>query len=244
MNVSSSSGSPKVLLVDDDDEVRAEMADYLTRNGFTVHAAQDAFGMEAALQAEDFPVMVLDVMLPGEDGLSICRRISQARGPAIIMLSAMTAEVDRIVGLEIGADDYLAKPCNPRELLARIRAVLRGRGAESEGDGGIRLHSGYDFEGYHLDTERRQLTSPTGVVSLLSVAELTLLVAFIENTGRILSREELLRLARSPSSEALDRAIDVAVSRLRRKLRTGLDRELIRTYRNAGYMLDAVVTPT
>lgn len=239
MNVLSSA-LPKVLLVDDDDDVCAEVSTYLGQNGFTVRTARDAGGMEAALLAEDFPIMVLDVMLPGEDGLSICRRVSRAAGPSIIMLSAMTADVDRIVGLEIGATDYLSKPCNPRELLARIRAILRRRGfAAPEED---QVDSGYRFGGYYLDAIHRRLRAPTGVLFLLSSTEFSLLSVFLEHPRRILTRDELVGLSQGRDTDARARSVDVSICRLRRKLRDGVDRELIQTYRGRGYMLDASVS--
>jgi two-component system OmpR family response regulator len=188
----------------------------------------------------DVDLMVLDVMLPGEDGLSICRRMAGG-GPAIIMLSAMGEDTDRIVGLEIGADDYLAKPCNPRELLARIRAVLRRRQEprpSEERRGGI-----LEFAGWRLDLVRRELRSPDSVVINLSSGEFSLLRALVERPQRVLTRDQLLDFARGPDTEAYDRAIDVQISRLRKKLDDGNGgQELIRTIRNEGYMFRAKVT--
>jgi len=176
--------------------------------------------------------------MPGEDGLSICRRLAARNGPPVIMLSAMGEEVDRIVGLELGADDYLAKPCNPRELLARIRAVLRRR---EEGGGRLSADLGYSFAGFQLDMSRRQLKAPNGVLVLLTAGEFALLLAFLAHPNRVLSRDELLERARGGEADVFDRAIDVQISRLRRKLHACTERELILTYRGSGYMFDADV---
>jgi two-component system OmpR family response regulator len=186
---------------------------------------------------------VLDIMLPGEDGLAICRRLSAADGPAIIMLSAMGEETDRIVGLELGADDYLPKPCNPRELLARVRAVLRRRHEPRVSD--ERLAAACEFAGWRLDLVRHELRSPQGVVVNLSSGEFSLLRAFVERPQRVLTRDQLLEFARGPQSDAFDRAIDVQISRLRRKLEDGGGgQELIRTVRNEGYMFMPKVSRT
>ena len=206
-----------------------------------VETAADAPGMEQALERGPVDLMVLDVMLPGEDGLSICRRMAGG-GPAIIMLSAMGEDTDRIVGLEIGADDYLPKPCNPRELLARVRAVLRRR-QESKPD--ERQGGALEFSGWRLDLVRRELRTPDGIVINLSSGEFSLLRAFVERPQRVLTRDQLLDFARGPETEAYDRAIDVQISRLRKKLDDGMPgQELIRTIRNEGYMFNAKVTRT
>ena len=227
-------------MVDDDPGIRDVVSEFLTRHGYTVETAADAAGMERALTKGNVDLMVLDVMLPGEDGLSICRRMAGG-GPAIIMLSAMGEDTDRIVGLEIGADDYLAKPCNPRELLARIRAVLRRRQEprpSEERRGGI-----LEFAGWRLDLVRRELRSPDSVVINLSSGEFSLLRALVERPQRVLTRDQLLDFARGPDTEAYDRAIDVQISRLRKKLDDGNGgQELIRTIRNEGYMFRAKVT--
>jgi two-component system OmpR family response regulator len=180
-------------------------------------------------------------MLPGEDGLAICRRLAVGEGPPIIMLSAMGEDTDRIVGLELGADDYLAKPCNPRELLARVRAVLRR--AEQRGQSAT-LGAGCEFAGWRLDLVRRELRSPQGVVVNLSSGEFSLLRAFVERPQRVLTRDQLLEFARGPDSDAFDRAIDVQISRLRRKLDDGGGQDLIRTIRNEGYMFTPKVKRT
>ena len=229
--------SPAILIVDDDKGLRVEIADYLSKHGYAAHTAENAEAMEAVLRAHPIQLIVLDVMMPGEDGLSICRRLSDGDGPPIVIMSAMGEAIDRIVGLELGADDYLPKPCSPRELLARIRSVLR-RGEERP-----RASSGYTYEfaGFHLDVVRRQLHAPAGVAVLLTEGEFSLLTSFIERPGQILTRDELIERARGTDSDVFDRAIDVQVSRLRRKLSSAGQGEIIRTIRGAGYMFDAKV---
>jgi two-component system OmpR family response regulator len=231
---------PQILVVDDDQDLRERVADYLTQHGYGVHGAADALSMEQALAAAPIDLIVLDVMLPGEDGLSICRRVSDAGGPAIIMVSAMGEEIDRILGLELGADDYLAKPCSPRELLARVRAVLRRR--EDSRAGAPPKGKAYFFLGFTLDGVRRSLRAPNGVSILLTAGEFSLLSVFLDNPQRILSRDQLIEKARGADSDVFDRAVDVQISRLRRKLHDCAPQEIIKTYRGAGYMFDAKVT--
>src|SRR4051812_9805506 len=233
----------RILMVDDDPGIRDVVSDFLTRHGYVVETAADSQAMERVLAKDPVDLVVLDVMLPGEDGLAICRRLSRPDGPAIIMLSAMGEETDRIVGLELGADDYLPKPCNPRELLARIRAVLRRRQEPKNSEEGI--GAGCEFSGWRLDLVRRELRTPDGVVVNLSSGEFSLLRAFVERPQRVLTRDQLLDFARGPDTEAYDRAIDVQISRLRKKLEDGAGgQELIRTIRNEGYMFTAKVTRT
>lgn len=233
MNTELSAPAARILMVDDDPGIRDVVSDFLSMHGYLVETAGDAREMEEALNRGPIDLIVLDVMLPGEDGLAICRRLAGVEGPRIIMLSAMGEDTDRIVGLELGADDYLAKPCNPRELLARVRAVLRRVDARPPGAGG---GAGCEFAGWRLDLVRRELRSPDGVVVNLSSGEFSLLRAFVERPQRVLTRDQLLDLARGPNSEAFDRAIDVQISRLRRKLDDGGGQDLIRTIRNEGYM--------
>jgi two-component system OmpR family response regulator len=230
----------RILMVDDDPGIRDVVSDFLIRHGYEVETAADAPSMEKVLAKGPVDLVVLDVMLPGEDGLAICRRLSKPDGPAIIMLSAMGEETDRIVGLELGADDYLPKPCNPRELLARIRAVLRRRQEPRNGDEGIGATC--EFAGWKLDLVRRELRTPDGVAVNLSSGEFSLLRVFVERPQRVLTRDQLLDFARGPDTEAYDRAIDVQISRLRKKLEDGPGgQELIRTIRNEGYMFTAKV---
>ena len=232
----------RILMVDDDPGIRDVVSDFLGKHGYTVETAADSREMEQALERAPVDLIVLDVMLPGEDGLAICRRLTAGGGPPVIMLSAMGEDTDRIVGLELGADDYLAKPCNPRELLARVRAVLRR--AEQRGAAN-NIGAGCEFAGWRLDLVRRELRSPQGVVVNLSSGEFSLLRAFVERPQRVLTRDQLLDFARGPDSDAFDRAIDVQISRLRRKLDDGGgSQDLIRTIRNEGYMFTAKVKRT
>nr|WP_255696880.1 response regulator [Sandaracinobacteroides sayramensis] len=226
------------MLVDDDPGIRDLVSDFLGRHGYDVTTAEDGAAMDRAIAAapQPFDLIVLDLMMPGEHGLEIARRLAGPGGPAIIMLSAMGEDSDRIVGLEVGADDYLPKPCNPRELLARIRAVLRRRTepAAAEPQGGLLA----EFDGWKLDLVRRELSSPENVLISLSDGEFSLLRVFVERPQQPLAREDLLDLARGKGSESYDRSIDVQISRLRRKLdsATNSHDELIRTVRNEGYM--------
>jgi two-component system OmpR family response regulator len=229
----------RILMVDDDPGIRDVVSDFLGRHGYEVETAADGREMDEALGRGPVDLVVLDIMLPGEDGLAICRRLAAADdAPPIIMLSAMGEDTDRIIGLEVGADDYLPKPCNPRELLARVRAVLRRIDQRAGSTPSI---AGCEFAGWRLDLVKRELRSPHGVVVNLSSGEFGLLRAFVEHPQRVLTRDQLLELARGPQSEAFDRAIDVQISRLRRKLDDGGGQDLIRTVRNEGYMFTAKV---
>jgi two-component system OmpR family response regulator len=231
--------APRILMVDDDPGIRDVVSDFLGKHGYAVETAGDSREMEQVLERGPVDLIVLDVMLPGEDGLAICRRLTSSDCPPIIMLSAMGEDTDRIVGLELGADDYLSKPCNPRELLARVRAVLR-RAEQRGSQAGV--GAGCEFAGWRLDLVRRELRSPDGVVVNLSSGEFSLLRAFVERPQRVLTRDQLLDFARGPDSDAFDRAIDVQISRLRRKLDDGASgQDLIRTIRNEGYMFTAKV---
>lgn len=229
-----------ILVVEDDTQLREQVTSYLADHGFQVHAAADARQMDQILGEAPIDLVVLDLMLPGEDGLSICRRLSAEGGPAIIMVSAMGEEIDRVLGLELGADDYLAKPCSPRELLARVRAVFR-RLEEVRG-GAPRKGRSYQFQGFVVDALRRQLRAPSGATILLTSGEFQLLSAFLDHPQRILSRDQLLDIARGNDADVFDRAVDVQISRLRRKLHACSDGEIIKTVRGAGYMFDVAVT--
>jgi two-component system OmpR family response regulator len=229
---------PHVLIVDDDGAIRDGLVDVFTRAGFSASSAGDVAAMERQLAARSADLIVLDLMMPGEDGLSACKRLSGKGRPPIIMLSALGDDADRIVGLEIGADDYLAKPCNPRELVARARAVLRrARDAEGAAPG-----ENIRFAGFRLDIPRRELIDPDDVVIPLSAGEFRLLRAFVERPQRVLSREQLLDFAFDNDSEVFDRAVDVQVSRLRKKLERPAGAEIIRTVRGEGYIF--AVKPT
>lgn len=228
----------QILVVEDDNGLRDEVVEYLSRNGFQAHTASDAQELDGVLASTPVDLIVLDIMLPGENGLSVCRRIASPSGPAIIIMSAMGEEVDRVVGLELGADDYLAKPVSPRELLARIRAVLRRRDTAPVGQ---KAGMVYHFAGFQLDMARRQLRAPTGVVVLLTPGEFSLLTAFLDNPGRVLSRDTLVEQVCGEDADVFDRAIDVQLSRLRSKLKVHGGATLIRTVRGSGYICDAQV---
>lgn len=229
--------APVLLVVDDDRDIRNLLSEHLEQHGFRTLKAADGRAMQAALDAGPVDLVVLDLNLPDEDGLSLCRAIRAASRTPVIILTARGDPIDRIVGLEMGADDYMAKPFEPRELVARIRTVLRRSGGEARAVEG--RHA--DFSGWSLDMAGRALTAPDGRVAPLSGADFDLLNALIRNGGRPLSRERIRAL--STVADADDRAIDLRVSRLRQKL--GDDARapaLIRTVRSLGYMLAGPVT--
>ena len=224
----------RILVVDDDPGIREVLCDYLVQHGYQARGAASAAEMDRALASGPTDLIVLDLMMPGEDGLSVVRRLSGT--PPVVMLSAMGEDTDRIVGLELGADDYLAKPCNPRELLARIRAVLR-----RPRDDDTPAEAALTFDGWTLDLVRRELTRADGEAVQLSAGEFGLLRAFVERPGRILTRDQLLEAARGSEADVFDRAMDVQISRLRKKLDDGSGRDLIITIRGEGYRFDARV---
>jgi two-component system OmpR family response regulator len=236
----SSEAAPRVLIVDDDCAIREGLAEVFARAGFAALTAPDARTMDRLLGEQGADLVVLDLMMPGEDGLSACRRLAGKGWPPVILLSALGDDADRIVGLEVGADDYVAKPCNPRELVARARAVLRrARDSEARRIGAEAVR----FAGFRLHLARRELTDPDGVLVPLSTGEFRLLRAFVERPQRVLSREQLLDLAFSSDSDVFDRAVDVQVSRLRRKLESEGVGEIIRTVRGEGYLFAAKPLP-
>jgi two-component system OmpR family response regulator len=229
-----------VLVVDDDAEIRKLLGEYLERNGFRVSLATDGAEMRRALGRSRPDIVVLDLMLPGDSGLTLCRDLRVESGLPVIMLTARADEVDRIVGLEMGADDYLAKPFSPRELLARIRSILRrARGLASPARGGAHQ---LRFAGWTLDLAARQLIAPDGVVVALSGAEFKLLSVFAEHPNRVLDRNQLMDLTVGRDGSPFDRSIDVQVSRLRLRLRDDArEPRIIKTVRNEGYVLAAAV---
>lgn len=232
--------SPHLLIVDDDREIRGLVSQFLSRHGFRVSVAKNGQEMRDQFAAGRIDLVVLDLMLPGEDGLSICRRLRAKSSVPVVMLTAMGEETDRIIGLEMGADDYLPKPFNPRELLARIKAVLRRTARPTAGV--LAAARILIFEGWRLDVSRRQLHSPEGALVELSAGELDLLVAFAEHPQRVLTRDQLIDLARGRASTPFDRSIDVQVSRLRRKIELDpREPTLIKTVRSGGYVFSAVV---
>ena len=228
-----------LLVVDDDSQIRDLLARFLRQQGFRVTAARDGKEMRRLLAAGKIDLVVLDIMLPGDDGFTLCRELRAQSDIPVIMLTAVGDETDRVVGLEIGADDYLPKPFSARELLARIRAILRRvstGGAPSRGSAKT-----FEFAGWMLDLVRRELQSPSGAAVELSAGEYDLLVAFLERPQRVLSRDQLLDYARSRTAAPFDRSIDVQVSRLRRKIECGRHPPLIKTVRGAGYVFTAAV---
>ncbi len=232
---------PHILIVDDDRQIRAMLARFLAENAMRVTQAGDGNEMFAALETGRFDAVVLDVMMPGDDGFTLCRRLRDNNPIPLILLTARDSETDRIVGLELGADDYVTKPFNPRELLARIRALLRRVGASAPAARQL-ASAVYQFAGWTLDTSRRSLISPQGALTDLTTGEFDLLVAFVEHPQRVLNRDQLLDLARGRVSLAFDRSIDVQVSRLRRKIETDPNAPaLIKTVRNGGYFFTATV---
>ncbi|MDR9485479.1 MULTISPECIES: response regulator [Sediminimonas] len=236
--------APHILVVDDHRQIRESVTRYLERNGMRATTAKDAREMDAKLAGGQFDLMVLDVMMPGEDGLSVCQRLSAERRLPIIMLTALGQETDRIVGLEIGADDYLAKPFNPRELLARIKAVLR-RAPLTEREPGSLAGKTVRFAGLTLNADARYVEDADGNRAQLTTADLRLLTVLLERPRAILSRDQLLDLTAGRSAGPLDRTIDNQISRLRRKIEPDpMHPTLITTVRNGGYCLAADVMVT
>jgi two-component system, OmpR family, response regulator len=233
--------SDHILIVDDDAEIRTLLQRYLEKNGLRASAVADGRAMWQALDRGAFDLVVLDVMLPGDDGLTLCRTLRARSDVPIIMLTARGEETDRIVGLEMGADDYVPKPFSARELLARIKVILRRarslpRNLQPEEERSIR------FGGWTLDTVQRHLVSPAGVVTPIGGAEYRLLRIFLAHPNRVLSRDQLMELTQGREADALDRSIDVQVSRLRRRLGDGAgEAAMIRTVRGEGYVLSAPV---
>ncbi len=232
---------PHILVVDDDREIRDLIARFLERQRLRVTTARDGKEARRAFANGHFQLVVLDLMLPGESGLDLARWLRAEGKVPIIMLTAMAEETDRIVGLELGADDYVTKPFNPRELLARIRAVLR-RTSDSEERVPESAAQSYHFSGWTLETARRRLSDPSGVEVAITGGEYDLLVALLDRPNRVLTRDMLLDLLRGRQAGPFDRAIDVAVSRLRRKLEDdGRHAQIIKTVRGGGYVLSTPV---
>jgi two-component system OmpR family response regulator len=230
--------APHILVVDDHREVRDLVARALTREGFRVSQAADGRAMRRALEDGRYDLILLDLMLPGEDGLSLCRGLRAQSDIPIIMLTAKGEEVDRVIGLEMGADDYLPKPFGSRELIARIRAVLRRSRDRAPPSGAPdKPPATFAFDTWTLDTATRSLLRQDGVTVPLSTGEYDLLLAFVERPQRVLSREQLLDLARGRAAASFDRAIDTQVSRLRRKIeRDPANPVLIKTVWGGGYI--------
>lgn len=229
---------PTILVVDDDPGIVEEVQAFVAAHGYPVHSAGCAVQMDEVLKAHDIDVLLLDIMMPGEDGLSICRRLSASEDLRIILMSARDAEVDRIVGLELGADHYLSKPFNPRELLAQIRALSRRRAMGGEGAGADRC-----FRGWRLQPARHKLFAPSGAPVPLTVGEFKMLLAFLDHPDRVLSRADLREAVELPDTDRTSRVVDTMVSRLRSKLEgEGGGRSLILTLRNEGYVFGGPVS--
>ncbi len=233
-----------ILIVDDDAEIRSLLSQYLVKNGLRVTAVADGRGMWQALDAGRIDLIVLDLMLPGDDGLTLCRNLrAKSSDTPVIMLTARGEETDRIVGLEMGADDYLAKPFSARELLARIKAILRRARSLPENLQPDNSARRIRFANWVLDTVERQLVSAEGVVTPLAGAEYRLLRIFLSHPNRVLNRDQLVDLTQGKEAEPLDRSIDVQVSRLRNRLGDDpREPRLIKTVRGEGYVLAVVVT--
>lgn len=236
--------TPHILVVDDHRQIRESVTRYLEKNGMRATAAKDAQDMDARLACGHFDLLVLDVMMPGESGLSVCRRLSAERQIPIIMLTALGQETDRIVGLEVGADDYLAKPFSPRELLARIKAVLR-RCTTTEVYSGSFAGKNVQFAGLTLDADHQVIEDTKGKRIALTTADFRLLTLLLERPRRVLSRDQLLDLTVGRAAGPMDRTIDNQISRLRKKIEPDpLRPRIIRTVRNSGYCLAADVEVT
>lgn len=229
-----------ILVVEDDNELRPLVLNLLRRSGFRASGARNGVEMQHALQSASVDLVVLDVMLPGRSGYDLCRELRGACAVPIILLTALADASDRVIGLELGADDFIVKPADPRELLARIRAVLRRNGGRSQAQG---TRDVAHFRGWQLDLRRRELVRPDGVVVELTTGEFDLLLAFVERPGRILMREQLLDLARHRPFGGLERSIDAQISRLRAKLATNAEdgAHLIKTVRGIGYLFGSTV---
>ena len=232
---------PHIMVVDDHQQIRDSLSRYLEKNGLRVTTAKDAHDMDIKRAVGNFDLIVLDIMMPGEDGLSACQRITSETDVPVILLTALAEDTDRIVGLELGADDYLPKPFNPRELLARIKAVLRRSEKTEEFTGGLRGKK-VRFAHLTLHADRQILTEGDGKETPLTPSEFKLLAALLERPGVVLSRDQLLDLSQGSASGPLDRKIDNQVSRLRRKIEPDVLRpRIIKTIRSGGYCLSVDV---
>ncbi len=231
----------QILLIDDEPTLREPLADYLTGQGFAVSQSVSAAAARAALTELTPDIVLLDIMMPGEDGLSLCRHLVETRQLPVIFLTARGEPTDRIVGLELGADDYIVKPFEPRELVARIRTVLRR--VSRSGDSRTASEDWqYGFEGWLLDPLKRKLTDPDGVSVPISTAEFRLLRAFLDSPRTVLDRDRLLDLVQGRTAHLFDRAVDNQISRLRRKIEADTrDPQFIQTVRGGGYRFAASV---
>ena len=232
---------PHILVVDDHKEIRELLAKYLVGNGLDVSVVGGGSEMRQALRKGGIHLVVLDIMMPGEDGLSLCRALRETSDLPVILLTAMAEEADRIVGLEFGADDYLTKPFNPRELLARIKAVLRRSGGARRLPEGMQAKL-FAFAGFEFDASGRKLSSPTGTDLALGTAEFNLLQVFVRHAGEVLSRERLLDMAAGRSAGVFDRSIDNLVTKLRKHIEVDpKNPAIIKTVWGQGYCFTAEV---
>ncbi|WP_109355010.1 response regulator [Sphingorhabdus sp. EL138] len=230
------SGQTHILLVDDEATLREPLAEYLVKQGFRVQQAGDASQARSVMNAFNFDIVLLDIMMPGEDGLSFCRHVRETTGTPVIFISAKGEELERIIGLELGADDYVTKPFSPRELVARIKVVLR----RTNGGNGVKSGSGaiYQFSGWTLKTDQRSLVDSEGVAVPLSSGEYQMLLALLSRAGQVLNRDQLLDITQGREAHAFDRAVDNQISRLRRKIEADPKKpEIVKTVWGGGYVL-------
>lgn len=226
------SAAPHILVVDDNSDIRDLLGEYLDQHGYRVSLADGGVQMRAQLQQSPIDLVVLDLMMPGEDGLSLCKHLREVQGPPVIMLTAMSEDADCVVGLEMGADDYVTKPFSPRVLLARIKAVLRRGSATEESPTGNPT-----FAGWQLDIHQRQLVREDGLLVALSGSEFKLLEVFLAHPQEVLSRDQLLTLTKGREAQPFDRSIDNQISRLRKKIEPDIHNPtLIKTVWGGGYM--------
>lgn len=230
-----------ILIVDDDRDIRQLLAEYLDNNGYNTVMASDGVAMWAALEKSSIDLIVLDLNMPGEDGLTLCRNLRAKSSMPVIMLTARNEPLDRILGLEMGADDYLPKPFEPRELLARIRSVLRRTLASAQHENEIPQK--ILFAGWTLDVVARHLISPDDMIVALSGSEFRLLSIFLSHANEVLNRDQLLNITQGRDADPFDRSIDIQISRLRQKLREDArSPQIIKTVRNGGYVLAVNIT--
>ncbi|MEL6825202.1 MAG: response regulator [Pseudomonadota bacterium] len=227
--------NPTILVVDDEDDIRESLCSHLERSSFQTESAASAVEARTWLTSNNADLVLLDIMMPGEDGLSLCRHLREVDKTPVILLTALTEDTDKIVGLEIGADDYVTKPFNPRELVARIRAVLR----RAPDKGAVKAKPKPNtFAGWTLNEEQSEITRTDGLVVTLSAGELSILKVFVEHAGEVLSRDDLMQHSRGRDTLAFERTIDNVISRLRKKIETdAANPRIIKTVRGGGYRL-------
>lgn len=234
--------NPNILLVDDEDSLREPLAEYLEKQNFSVDEASDASKARTLLKAHSYDIILLDIMMPGEDGLSLCRFVREHTEIPVIFISAKTEETERIIGLELGADDYIVKPFSPRELVARIKVILRRVAGPAHSRASLKSGKLFEFSGWSLRTDQRNLRDRDGVVVALSSGEYELLLALLERAGQVLNRDQLLDITQGREAGVFDRSIDNQVSRLRRKIEADpKNPEIVKTVWGGGYVLAGTV---